>query len=171
MNQTQRKYLIDKLQRSSADAITEMRKEYPQKPEVRTYCCEALLKGELRIRSEEEILAALKGRLNVGSSISSFSLGVSFDYPEIFILPEEYTKAYKIWEQKYSEIQMKITTLKQQTEALCTRIQLASDKTLERMIAEVDDMGDITFVDCTLKRLMTKTETKIIDAGSYNVLE
>lgn len=51
-----------------------------------------------------------------------------------------------------------------QSEGLCTRIQLASNKTLEKMIAEVDDMGDISLVDCTLKALMSNTgENKLLE--------
>lgn len=38
---------------------------------------------------------------------------------------------------------------------LVTRIQLASDKTLEKMISEVDDMGDVSLMDTKLKSLIS----------------
>lgn len=50
-------------------------------------------------------------------------------------------------------IEQKVNELKIQAESLETRIQLASDKTLQKMINEVDDMGDISLIDTKIKLL------------------
>lgn len=66
----------------------------------------------------------------------------------------------------FTDLDIYIEHLKaiRQFEGLCTRIQLASNKTLEKMIAEVDDMGDISLVDCTLKALLSSSpESKLLE--------
>lgn len=173
MNQVQRKYLIDKIQENTRSAIKALEQTKPKRPDVYSYCLKALLRGELTLRTENDVMGVLNRRALNGNAQAVFSCEhgsmfrneeyVRFALDEIFDLPEEYIQKRNEWEEQNRKIQEQIDTLRQQTEGLCTRIQLASNKTLESMIAEVDDMGDITFMDCTIKKLMTKGENNLID--------
>ncbi len=178
MNQVQRKYLIDKIQKASEEAIKEMRKSLPQKPELSRYCLMALLNGELKIKGNSELLQVLKNRA-LESNGSVFSHGwrsqedgeITFRLEEFFEVPIGYTEAYSDWVKKSSAIKDKINLLEKQSEGLCTRIQLASNKTLERMIAEIDNMGDISLMDCTLKSLMSSDDALVKCSGDINIKE
>lgn len=170
MNQVQRKYLIDKIQANTQEAVKRLKESMPKKPDLSTHCLNALLNGNLHLKSEDEIMHLLRQRaLNGGRNVFSDSFSryeeteVKFKFEEVFTIPESYIELYNVWEEKRNKIQEQIDTLQMQSEGLCTRIQLASNKTLEKMIAEVDNMGDITFMDCTLKSLMTKSEHNLID--------
>ena len=167
MNQAQRKYLIDKIQKNTEETIKQLVGAIPKCPEASNYCVTALAEGSLRLKSPEAILDTLRmrwlanGSLNTESYFSRKS-EIKFAFHEIFELPEEYRRDYAEWEKEEQSIKETINTLRVQSEGLCTRIQLASDKTLDKMIAEVDDMGDLSFMDCTLKALMTKSETNLL---------
>ena len=76
-----------------------------------------------------------------------------FKADDFFIIPSE----YKILNDKYIEetqkIKLQISELLIEKDTLVTRIQLASDKILDKMINEVDDMGDISLIHTKLKYL------------------
>ena len=78
---------------------------------------------------------------------------LEFDADDLFEIPEEYKIALSKYNTTADEINGKIDTLKTQMETLETRIQLASDKILQTMINEVDDMGDLSLMDTKLKLL------------------
>lgn len=145
-----------------------MRKSLPDKPELTRYCLMALLSGELKIKDNSELLQVLKNRALKSEAVFHHGWGgkedgeVAFKLHEFFEIPIGYIEAYSDWTKKYSAIKHKIDLLKKQSEGLCTRIQLASNKTLERMIAEIDNMGDISLMDCTLKNLMSSSEVTLV---------
>ncbi len=77
-------------------------------------------------------------------------------FAEIFIIPAAYDKLKKDCEKRRSDIYKQIADMEMQAESLITRITLASDKTLQRMIDEVDDMGDISLMDTTIRQISAK---------------
>ena len=62
-------------------------------------------------------------------------------------------KRFQNARQHNDKIQSEINTLQLQLDAIELRIQLASDKTLQKMINEVDDMGELSLIDTKLKLL------------------
>lgn len=79
-------------------------------------------------------------------------------------MPEAYFNAVNEYKKEYELYSEQIKILSMQCEGLCTRIQLASDKILQKMINEIDDIGDISLMDLTIKSLSVGTyEQKILD--------
>lgn len=171
MNQAQRKFLIDKIQAGIKETDKVLEESLPDEPKMDGYLLQALFAGTLEIRTKKSLMDLLKTRAarNVNSwltanSWSSKSDRVEFKLEDFFVTPEQYQIDYDAWKKETERIEGLRRTMRMQSEGLCTRIQLASNKTLEKMIAEVDDMGDISLVDCTLKALMSNTgENKLLE--------
>lgn len=165
MNQTQRKYLMDTLKMSVDSTVKALRNNMPEKPWVQNHLLLACMSGTLKLKPENEILEVFKKRA-LNSTIRNNWLNddwtrgtanVSIAIDDLFVLPDEYVKQVDEYNRKAKEIDDTISELLARSQGLMTRIQLASNSTLERMIAEVDNMGDISLVDCTLKTLMAGT--------------
>lgn len=164
MNQAQRSFLIKKIEERATDRINELKQSIPKKPEVSNYLLHAILSGTFQIKTNDEIKEAIRQKALRGASSSrnewmSDTWGrathneITLKVSDIFILPEEYAKQRDEYEAKEKEVYEQIRTIQIQSETLTTRIQLASDKTLQTMINEVDDMGNLSLMDTKLKAL------------------
>lgn len=163
MNQAQRNFLIDKIKKSLTDKIKELRENKPETPSVSNYLFHAVMTGDFDIKSQEEIKQAIKNKALRSKEGQNWLVGkdrwgstsknVEFGIEDIFILPPEYEKLQNEYFNTYRELEATIRDMELKADTLITRIQLASDKTLQRMINEVDDMGDISLLDSTLKLL------------------
>lgn len=162
MNAQQRKFLIDKIKKQAKETIDALRKAEPDPPSLSTFLLFELMQDRLRLKPEAEILAVLKNRalsgkdnwMNTDYAFSSRNDGeIKFKAKQLFIIPDEYQKAYEEYERKRDETRNLINDTRTQADSLITRIQLASDKVLQKMINEVDDMGDISLMDTKLRFL------------------
>lgn len=177
MNQAQRKFLIDRIEKKVEQKIRELTDTKPeQPPNIENYLYGLALTGKLKLRPQEHILEVVSSmalRHNsdgwssswLGGSRGNFAMSQKIVLPvkEVFEIPKEYTDLWDEYKAANAAIDAQITALNQECETLTTRIQLASDKTLERLIAEVDDMGDISLVDNTLKSLIAPAERKLLE--------
>jgi len=162
MNQSQRNFLIKKIEETIKAKVKMLQDSKPEYPSLNNYLLHAVMSGTFELRPNEEIKKILLQKaLNAKGSedwlgnhwgMANKNL-VAFKAEEIFIVPDEYKDRARICREKQSEIEQQINVLRIQSETLITRIQLASDKTLQKMINEVDDMGDISLIDTKLKVL------------------
>jgi len=160
MNQTQRSFLIKKIEENIKHKIKALEDSKPEYPSLNNYLLHAVMSGNFELQPIEEIKKILLQKaLNAKGNedwlgnhwgMSNKSL-VTFKADEIFVVPEEYRKRANECKMKQAELQEQIYNLRVQSETLITRIQLASDKVLQKMINEVDDMGDISLMDTKLK--------------------
>lgn len=172
MNQTQRKFLIDKIQESVKSKIKAMEDGIPEAPSINNYLLHAVMSGKFEIRSTEEIRETLlKKALNAKGNedwlgnhwgMANKTL-VAFRASEIFVLPAEYQIQADECRAKKNLIGQQVRDLRIQADTLITRIQLASDKTLQAMINEIDDMGNISLMDTKLKGLASGYETALLE--------
>ncbi len=83
---------------------------------------------------------------------------------DLFVIPKEYDELWTDYRKNDEERKQRIRQIQIECDTLVTRIQLASDKTLEKMISEVDDMGDVSLMDTKLKSLIAPSpyENKMI---------
>lgn len=162
MNQQQRNFLIKKIEEGVNNKIKALALSKPEPPSLNVYLLHAVMSGNFQLRSIDEMKETLRQKALrskeredwMGNSWgSSNKSGVNFRADEIFVIPEEYRKLADQHQKETSEIEQQIHNLRTQSEGLITRIQLASDKTLQKMINEVDDMGDISLMDTKLKLL------------------
>lgn len=163
MNQAQRNYLIKKIEEKVKINTDAYKRSEPEAPNLNNYLLHAVMSGNFEIISNDDIKnlitqKALKAKagdslwMNNKNSWSSNN-EIMFNAEQLFIVPEEYRRLRKEYEEKRDELNEKIRAINIQADSLITRIQLASDKTLQTMINEVDDMGNISLMDSTIKLL------------------
>jgi len=163
MNQVQRKFLIDKITEKTNQRIEVLRKSKPEFPSFSNHVYLAIMSGTLKLKSLEEIEAAIKEKaLNAVEGknwLSEENMGweklttIKLPRDSVFYHPESYIKAMVEYNAKADKIRIEIEELKLQLDTLITRIQLASDKNLELIVREVDDMGQLKLIDSKLKLL------------------
>lgn len=161
MNSTQRKFLVDKIQEKVTARVKELQEQRLSYPSASNYLFKAVLNNELKLQSEEVILEAIKQKAlqaKEGSNwLSEEYMGMNKEntikiaIKSLFVLPEDYYTEYKRVKEFNEKIEAEIKQLKIEKDSIEMRIQLASDKTLQNLINEVDDMGDISLVNTKLK--------------------
>jgi hypothetical protein len=176
MNQSQRKFLIDRIESQVTKQIDAIKRDdTEQPPSLENYFYGLALSGKLEIQSQEHIKQVICERAmkHTSSRYSETWLGTSqgdmmqrasvkIKIRDIFVVPKEYDELWDEYKRKEAEKQERIRQLRVECDTLVTRIQLASDKTLEKMISEVDDMGDISLMDTKLKTFIAPQENKLI---------
>lgn len=161
MNQAQRTFLINKIKEQVKLKIESLRNSKPEAPNLSNYLFHAVMTNTLKLQSEEHIMDVVKKKaLNAKSGenwLSNKGMGwgkensISIKPSDLFIIPDAFTELDNKYREECSKINEEICILSLQADGLITRIQLASDKTLQRMINEVDDMGDISLIETKLK--------------------
>ena len=163
MNQTQRTFLINKIKETTTKRVEELKKQIPQHPSLTNYLFSAVMKDDFELQSTESLRELIKAKaLNSkeGSNwLNEDTMGwqkertIRLGISELFVIPDDYTKVYNEYKEQKEKIEAEINAIKLQSDTLITRIQLASDKVLQTMINEVDDMGNISLMDTKIKSL------------------
>jgi len=163
MNASQRKFLIEKIQNTTRKRIQELTDSKKKYPSVSNYLFKAILQDQLELESEEHILAALKRKALAGTEdknwLSNQYMGyekystVTLQVSDLIVLPEDYKKELDNVREFNKSIDEEITLLKAQLNTVEMRVQLASDNVLQKLINEVDDMGDLSLIDTKIKLL------------------
>lgn len=164
MNQTQRNFLIEKVKKESQAKIAMLEKSLPEAPSLSNYLFHAVMSGTFEIADNETIRGIIKDKALSAKSqkdwMNSKAAGwgsnpneIAFRATEFFKTPKEFEVRFKEYKEKKDEVEKQIELIKAQTDTLVVRIQLASNSTLQRMINEVDNMGDLSLMDTKLKLL------------------
>lgn len=173
MNQAQRKFLIDRIQAKIQEQEKIIKSQEPDAPPaLENYLYGLALTGKLELRPTEEIVNAIRS-MAMGHKAARYSenwLGnsngdllnrakINMKITDLICIPEEYSQQWEAYNKQRAKQAEQIAQIKAAGEALQLRIQLASDKTLEQMISEVDDMGNISLMDDHLRRLLNTSAT------------
>jgi hypothetical protein len=163
MNTTQRKFLIERIQGKvniKIESLNSMKMKYPS---ASNYIFKAILNNNLELQPSEVILDALKRKaLNAKEGenwLSQARMGyekettITLKIEELIIYPSDYNDELIKVRAHNEDIDLEINELKIQLDTIEVRVQLASDKTLQNLINEVDDMGDLSLMDTKLKLL------------------
>lgn len=165
MNQSQRTFLIKKIEESAktrTKALEFAKKEYPN---LSNYILHEVMSDRFNLQSIEHIKSVIKHMaLNTKSNNQwmnedrwgSSNNKITFNAKDILVIPETFNELKREIEDHNLKLQNEINQINVQSESLIVRIQLASDKTLQTMINEVDDMGNISLMDDKLKLLSAK---------------
>lgn len=163
MNAKQRQFLVDKLQANIKAQVEGLKSERLAYPSIDNYLFRAVLNDTLAIQPAEVILSALKKKAMAAKAgenwLSDQRMGVykhttvRLDIRDLVVLPEDYKAELERVKKTNEEINGKIAELMAYLNTIETRIQLASDAVLQRVINEVDDMGDVRLIDTTIKML------------------
>jgi len=164
MNSTQRKYLVDKITERVRAKIKNLKDSQPQGISLNVYMLHKVMSNDFEIKSNEELKKivlekSLKAGQNqtyredwLGNAWGTASKNnVAFNLDEFFIIPKEYSDMIEKRKEEISAINKEIAELQTQLETLEIRVMLASDKALQGIVNDVDDMGDIRLIDNKIK--------------------
>ena len=164
MNSTQRKFLVDKITEKTKIRIKLLKETIPEALSLNVYMLHQVMSNDFEIKSTEELKKiVLEKALKAGADKNhredwlgnswgaSNRLGVHFTLDEFFVIPEKYLQLRRDRQEIVDKVQKEINELQLQLETLEVRIMVASDKTLQKLINEVDDMGDISLIDTRIK--------------------
>lgn len=163
MNTAQRKFLIERIQKKATEKIKELENQLQDVPSASNFIFKALLNDELALKPQEVILDALKQKAMKAKEGSNWlseewmsitkNTTVKIELKSLIELPEDYYAELERVRLHNHAIEKEIAELKIQKDSIEVRIQLASDKTLQKLINDVDDMGDIRLIDTNLKQI------------------
>ena len=161
MNQPQRKFLIDKVLSKGKKQLQSLRNQKIEFPSASNYIFKAILNDELELQDETTIMDALRSKAMAAREgenwLSSERMGydketiIKMPIESLIIIPKDYEKECERVRKVNGALNEKIKLLTIQLETMEVRIQLASDRTLQNMISEVDDMGDLSLIDTKIK--------------------
>lgn len=164
MNATQRKFLVDKITERTKARISALKSNIPEELNLNVYMLHRVMSNDFEIKSNEELRkVVLEKALKAGrekqhredwlgnSWGTTNNRNVAFTLDEFFVIPEEYLQMREERKQERIKIDEEIRQLLIQMETLEVRIMLASDKALQKIINEVDDMGDINLIDTRIR--------------------
>jgi len=163
MNQSQRNFLTDKIEASTKEQIKVLENRKPERPNLSNYLLHKIMSNDFEIKSTEELMAHLIDRAinakdgkdwnSVERNHWSESKNIGFKFKDFFVIPEEFKEKIDAYERECKNIRDEVHAIQSKSDTLIVRIKLASNSTLESMIKEVDDMGNIQLMDTKLKAL------------------
>lgn len=164
MNSTQRKYLVDKITDRIKAKIGVLKDSKPEQISLNVYMLHRVMSNDFEIRPIEDLRKIiLEKALKAGQDKSyrddwlgnawgtASKKNVAFDLLEFFVIPAEYLEMVDKRRLEVAKIDEQIRDFSNQLEALEVRIMLASDKALQSLVNDVDDLGDIRLIDSKIK--------------------
>lgn len=152
MNQEQRKYLVSKIEETFKRQKSRLEEEIPTKPSMNRYLIGALLDGSAKIIDPKKIKENLKKHVlelgkeefveedrwnNKRGEVMKIPPGLVIEMPKSFLIDME------TWKKKNDEIRKKIKDLDAQREVLVLKINIGSSVILDKLINQVDSLGDL----------------------------
>lgn len=166
MNSVQRKFLVDKITEKTKARIKELLDSMPESISLNVYMLHRVMSNDFEIKPQEELKrVVLEKALKAGQSQTyredwlgnswgtANKKNVSFSLDEFFVIPKEYLDMRQERNDERVKIQEQVRLLEMQLETLEVRIMVASDKVLQKLVNDVDDMGDIGLIDTRIKLL------------------
>lgn len=163
MNSTQRKFLVERIQQKVKARIEDLRNTQLRCPSASNFIFKAILNGELKLQESDVILSALREKALKAKEgenwLSEERMGMNRErtvllkIQELVILPKDFNDEMARVIAHNAKIKEEIALLEVQLDTIEVRVQLASDKTLQNLINEVDDMGNLSLMDTKLKLL------------------
>lgn len=167
MNQEQRKYLISQVDSTLRQQVEELEKQKPKQPSLNNYLIAAFmdnsiqfadlnpLKEKIRDRvlkmGKDDVLIEendednwYSGRRRRNDTQNSY---VKLLAEEVFVIPEDYTKALKEYQEKIDEIEGKIKQLNAQCKTITMKIQIGSAGVLDKLVQQIDNMADLNIIN------------------------
>lgn len=180
MNKDQRKYLIDevtKIYKNQRDKIT-----MPEAPSLNNYLIAAFLDNSIKMKDPELLKKRIRERvLKMGHNdvllIEKSERGywrsrpsekddeniVQISPADLFEYPENFLKARREYEQQRDECDSDIEKLDAEFKTVMFKLNISSDKALENLIQEADNLGSISLVNNTLSLGVGKKQNEITD--------
>lgn len=155
MNQHQRKFLLEAVEKQYKREKEQIEKREPSEPSLNNYLTAAILDGSFVMKNPEEVRRAIFKRvrgLGKTEALLESSDGwgrrhkdenqhtINLPADVLFEMPPEYAKAYAEYEEAYGRWEKEIEALDQSIEAMRIKVQIGSDKALDLLVEQADQL-------------------------------
>lgn len=173
MNQKQREYLVDQVSKNHRAQVEKLQAKIPQRPKLNNYLVAAFLDGSIQFNDMEKLRVKLRERALLSGTEGitvveeddddGFSLhrrgrriakqAISIEASDLFVLPPEYVEALRIWKEMRDEINIQIEQLNASFRTVNMKLQIGSDKVLDKLIEQADNLADINLLNSAMVSL------------------
>lgn len=175
MNQKQREFLIAEVEKIYRREKEEHYKLRPTRPSLNNHLVAAVLSGSARLKSNAEIAEKIKDKalklghdkafLNsenrYGSSETEKDEKISLRALDIFEVPESYQKELNEYISQFDAWKEKNDAIENLHSSLRIKIQIGSDKVLDELILQADNLGGLKIISSRL----TLTTDRLLEEG------
>lgn len=153
MNQHQRKFLLEAVEKQYKVERDKLHQREPQEPSMNNYLIAAILDGSFVIRDQAVVRDSLRERVrNLGKNESLLGSrsgrwgekedGNTVTLPAdlLFELPAGYAKALAEYEKAHAVWTAEVDALEASIGAMRIKVQIGSDKALETLVSQADKL-------------------------------
>lgn len=167
MNQDQRKFLISQVESECKRQIEQLENSIPQKPSLNNYLIASFLDNTIQFAdidilkrnlresvlnygTADKLIHEEEDRYGYGRSKVEHSDEVRLDAKLLFVIPQAYQDAFEKYKKEKSDIQDKINQLCATQKTIVMKIQIGSSSTMDKLVMQIDNMGDLNLVNTQL---------------------
>jgi hypothetical protein len=169
MNQTQRDFLIKKIEKTYNDQVEQINSEEATAPSLNNYLIAAFLNGTIRYKNLDLLKEKLHNRvLKMGIKgvlineddeddwrstrrrRSSERKYMEIDPEDLFEIPQAYLDELELYRAKKRDIAKRLKELEAQKETIIMKLQIGSAKILDKFVEQVDNLIDIETLNRSL---------------------
>ena len=164
MNQQQRKFLIEKVHETSRRQINELQEKKPQRPSLNNYLIAAFLDDSIEFNDIDALKEKMRASVlkfgpsdvlvketgRYGRSFDDKDQHVQVKAEDLFVVPEAYKQALEAYEKETAAIKQEIDRLQGLRDTIEMKLQIGSPKILDKIIMQVDNLGDLDLTDTQL---------------------
>lgn len=172
MNQESRKFLIEQVNKTYKERLSELNESLPVKPSLNNYLVAACLDNTLQMQDVKELRKRIRERvLKFGKSDQlvkeeddwrNNNRGedeVLLSASDLFVFPAAYLMAMREYKSKKEIIQEQCRSISATRDTIVLKIQIGSPAVLAKLVEQVDNLADLTLMNSNL--LLTEPEKKI----------
>jgi hypothetical protein len=155
MNQHQRKFLLEAVERQYKEEYSSLRERKPKEPSMNNYLIAAILDGSFVMKSADTIREAVVDRVkNLGKDDAFLSTirkswsrsgddedkSVSIPAGILFEMPPGYATAFAKYEAELASWEAESSALEASINAMRIKVQIGSDKALDALVEQADKL-------------------------------
>jgi hypothetical protein len=167
MNQDQRKFLIEQVNKSFQvqKNLLEEEEESIIEPSLNNYLVAAVFDGTFQLQDVEDLKRKIKERVLkfgkndklVSDPNDSYSrrgrdnkAEVTLDAADVFVLPEAYVVALEQYRKIKKGKSKELLALESQRDTIIMKIQIGSNALLDKLVMQIDNLGDLDLTNTQL---------------------
>jgi hypothetical protein len=167
MNQEQRKYLLEQVNRTYQREKRALDDRRPDPPSLNNYLIACVLDGSFQLQEPGDIRAHVRSlvldlgaaktfidtnnyRYNSNKDEDENEQFVSLRADALFVLPENYREAKAAYDEARAAWDKESEQLEEFTETVKLKIQIGSSKALDKLVEQADNLADLNIVNTKL---------------------
>lgn len=164
MNQEQRKFLIDRVNKTFNTQKEELEHRIKERPSLNNYLVAAFLDNsiqfnnidDLKVKIRETVLRFGTGdklvdeegaRWRNGRAVEDVKNTCRITAEDLFIIPEAYKVALSEYETNRDKIKEEVARLEAQKDTIIMKIQIGSNSVLDKLVTQVDNLVDLDIMN------------------------